>query len=192
MANKIRFGLKNLHVAFRGADVVGEPSWGDPVALPGGIGLTRSPVGDKFELFADNTVHFTSTVNNGYDSDLEVALIPDAIKAQMLNWPVDDNGALIEDADALPAPFALMFQIEGDESGRRFVYYECRAARPDTAEKTKQSNIEARTETAKLSITPIVIGGRNTVGAELELSDTNATAYNAFFESVYTEAQSVS
>lgn len=185
MANKIRYGLKNVHVAFRTADVGGLPTWEAPIAIPGAIGMRPSGEGEEFKLFADNGPYFSATTNNGYSLELEMALIPDAVIAEMLNWTVDANGALVEDADALPNPFALIYQVEGDDKSRRSVFYQCTAAKPEREEKTKESNINPTSDVLKITAVPIEVGGINTPRATLELSATNATEYNGFFTAVY-------
>lgn len=185
MANKVRFGLKNVHVAFRLPDALGVPTWDTPIAIPGAIGFKPSAEGDSMKQFADNGPYFTATTNNGYTADLEMALIPDEVVAKMLNYITDDAGGLVEDADALPAAFALMFQVEGDVSARKTVYYECTAARPEREEKTKEASIAPGSDVLKLTIVPIEVAGVNTPKATLELSATNQTEYDAFFDAVY-------
>jgi len=190
MANKITYGLKNLHIAMRlDDDSAGEPTWDTPVAIPGVIGFKPTTEGEEVKQYADNIVYFTATTNNGYTADLETALIPDAVLADILNWVEDANGALVEDADALPAPFALMGQVEGDDKNRRFVYYECRAARPEREEKTKEATITPATDTIRLTITPIVIGDMTVTKAVMQESDTNTAEYAGFFEAVYTPVE---
>jgi len=186
MANKILYGLKDVHVAFRAADdSAGEAVWDTPIAIPGAIGFRPSPEGEEFKQYADNGVYFTDKANTGYSADLEMALIPDSVIAAMFNWPIDANGAIIEDTDALAAPFALMGQIEGDSKGRRFVYYECRASRPSPEERTKEASIAARTDVLPLIITPVEIDGASITRAYMEESETNTVEYAAFFDDVY-------
>jgi phi13 family phage major tail protein len=189
MGNKIRYGLKNVHVAFRAEDdSSGAPVWDAPIAIPGAIGFKRTAEGDEVKIYADNGVYFSSSVNNGYSAELETALIPDAVLAAMLKMVTDTNGVVVEDADALAAPFALMGQIEGDSRGRRFVCYECRASRPEPEHKTKQATIEPTTDVIKLQITPIAVGGVNTPMATIEDDpDTPAkhTLYTNWFQDVY-------
>jgi len=186
MGNKVRFGLKSVNVAFRDVDSSGgEPTWGTPIPIPGAVGFKPAAEGDDVKFFADNSAYFTATANNGYTADLEVALIPDSVLIAMMNWATDANGAVVEDADALPAPFALMFEVEGDARNRRTVFYECYASRPEREEKTKGQSLEPGSETLKITITPITIDGVSTVKSTLELSDTNATQYDAFFTDVY-------
>ncbi len=186
MANKVTYGLKNVHVAFRSADdSSGEPVWATPIAIPGAVSFKPAAEGEEVKFYADNGVYFTATTNNGYSADLEMALVPDSTLATMLNWDTDANGAIVEDADALPAPFALGFEIDGDDKNRKTWFYECRAARPEREEKTKQSTIEVGTDMLKLTITAVAIGGVNVVRAVMEEADANSSSFDVFFDEVY-------
>ena len=101
----------------------------------------------------------------------------------------DSNGALVEVADAIAAPFALGFEVQGDDKGRRTWYYNCTCARPNQDANTKESGITPSTE--KLSIKMMPRSTDKKVRASMELSDTNATAYNGFFSAVYEQTASM-
>jgi phi13 family phage major tail protein len=170
----------------------GAAGYGTPQAIPGAVEFTPAPEGSEVKYYADNTPYFVYTVNNGYKGPLKMALVPDAILAEMLGWPIDDNGAVIEVDDGTPKKFALMAQVQGDSKNRRFVYYDCQASRPSKAHKTKNDTIEPSDDSLELIILPVDmdVNGttRGVVKGTLELSDTNAAVYNAFFNSVYTPA----
>lgn len=181
--NKVTFGLENLHIAFKLTD---GPTWDTPIAIPGIVRFAPTPEGQQSKFYADNVAYYVVDSNNGYAAELELALIPDVVLAQMLGWDIDDNGALVEIADGIPTRFALMSQVQGDARNRRFVYYDCQAARPSKEEKTKTESIEPNPDMLPLTIFPIDVDDLEIVKAVMELSDTNATAFNAFFDAVYT------
>lgn len=183
--NKVTFGLEKVHIAFFDETAQTQPAWKTPVAIPGAVRWTPSAVGQESAFYADNTKYFTVTANNGYTGELEMALVPDAILAEMLGWQIDKNGMLLEIADAMPKKFALMGQVQGDKKNRRFVYYDCQATRPAKERKTKGESVEVTTDVLSMAVSPIEIGGRMLVKGDLELNDTNATAYNGFFNAVY-------
>lgn len=164
----------------------GTTGWGVPKPIPGGVGWKPKAEGQESKFYADDGPYFVATANNGYTGDLEVALVPDEIKAEMLGWETDDNGMLVEIQDALPKRFALMGQVAGDAKNRRFVYYDCQASRPEKEEKTQGENITPNPDILKLTAFPIEIDGRRIVKGDLELSDTNQAVYDAFFNAVYT------
>ena len=183
--NKVTFGLEKVHIAFFDETSQTQPAWKTPVPIPGAVRFTPTAVGESTNFYADNTLYFSYTANNGYTAELEMANVPDAILAEMLGWEIDENGALIEVSDAIPKHFALMAQVQGDKRNRRFVYYNCVASRPAKERATKAESITPATDVLNLTISPIEIGGRMIVRGEMELSDTNQTAYNGFFSAVY-------
>ena len=52
--------------------------------------------------------------NMGYDGDLELALIPESFRTDVLREKLDSKGVLIENSDAELALFALLFEFDGD------------------------------------------------------------------------------
>lgn len=181
--NKVKYGFKNVHLAFMTDETV--PTFASPIALPGGVSFAPGPEGDKTTFYADDTKYFVITSNNGYSGDLVIANLPDVIAAEMFGWEIDNNGMLVEVSDAQPKKFALMGEVTGDKKNRRFVYYNCQASRPSGEKQTKQETIEPATDTLTMDVSPIQIGGKNIVKGDLELSDTNATAFNGFYDEVY-------
>lgn len=164
----------------------GATGFGAPVKVPGAVRFTPSAEGQSATFYADNNAYFVYTANNGYTAELEMALVPDAMLAEMLGWPIDDNGALIEISDGITKKFALMGQVRGDQKNRRFVYYDCQASRPAKEQATQTENVEPKSDVLNLTIASFDIDGRNVIKGTLELSDSNTAEYNAFFDSVYT------
>lgn len=184
--NKVTFGLEKVHIAFFDEDATQQPAWETPIAIPGAVRWTPSPVGESSTFYADNTAYFTVTSNNGYTGELEMANIPDAVLAKMLGWEIDKNGMLVEITDAIPRHFALLGQVQGDKRNRRFVYYDCVASRPAKERTTKSESITPATDVLTMTVSPIEINGKMITKGDLELSDTNKAVYDAFFNSVYT------
>lgn len=183
-ANKVIFGLEKVHVAFRSATETTPPEWDAPIAIPGAVRFAPSPQGQESTFYADNVPYFTMTSNNGYTAELEMALVPDTVLAKMLGWEIDDNGMLVEVSDGLPEHFALMGQVQGDKKNRRFVYYDCVAARPTKEHNTKGETLEPTTDVLTLTILPIEIDGKNVIKGTIELDETNAAVYESFFDDV--------
>lgn len=182
--NKVTFGLRNVHVAFV---TPGEtPAWEAPIAIKGAVKIAPSAVGGTETFYADDEKYFVMTTNNGYDVELEVANLTDEVKVKMLGWEVDDNGMVVEVQDAQSAPFALMGEVQGDAKARKFVYYHCTASRPSKEVNTKGETATPQTDAISMSVSPILLGGKRVVKGDLELSDTNKTAFDAFYTAVYT------
>ena len=180
---KIKYGLKNVYYAVKTVSSDGEVSYGTPVSIPGAVNLSTSQEGDVTKFYADNTVYYKATSNNGYSGDLEIALIPDSFLIDVMGFIEDANGAIVEDASVKPNDFALIYEIEGDEKARRAVLYNVTAERPSTEAKTAEDKIEVATD--KLSITATPREDNSYVKAVLELTDSNSEAYESFITSVY-------
>jgi len=161
--NKVTFGLEQVHIAFVDETSQTQLAWKTPVPIRGAVRWTPTPVGETSTFYADNSPYFTITVNNGYTGELELANIPDTILAEMLGWEVDDNGMIVEIADALPKKFALMGQVQGDKRNRRFVYYDCQASRPAKERRTKEGNIDITGAVLNLTVSPVEINGKTVV-----------------------------
>lgn len=189
MANKVKFGLRNVYYSKITVGAGGAITYGTPVAIPGAVNLSGSPVGDSNDFFADDIIYFNSTANQGYEGELEIALVPKSFYTDIMGLTEDSNGALIESADAIASAFALGFEVQGDSKGRRTWYYNCTCARPNQDASTKESGITPSTE--KLSIKMMPRSTDKKVRATLELSDTNTAAYNGFFSAVYEQTASM-
>lgn len=155
MANKVKYGLSNAYYAVLD-ETLG--TYGTPVALPGAVNMSLEPQGDTNKFRADNIDYFVSISNNGYEGDLELALIPDSFRTDVLGELVDaTTGLQYERADAKPKPFALLFQFEGDDHATRHVLYYCKATRPQLASQTTEETIEPVTESLSITATARVI-----------------------------------
>lgn len=187
--NKVKFGLCNVHIAKITLGENNTYTYGTPFALPGAINLSLATAGEQADLHADNVLYFSDSANNGYEGDLELAMVTDEFREQILGETVDANGAYIESANDTISPFAIGFQINGDSQNRRFWYYNATVSRPDNNSKTTETSKEPSTDTLSIKTMPRL--SDNKVRVFMTKSDTNTTAYNAFFESVYETQASV-
>lgn len=187
MANKVKFGLSNVYISkvtYNGSTY----TYGTPFALKGAVNLTLDPEGESADFFADNTKYFTASTNQGYSGSLEIALINDTFRTQILGETIDSNGAYIETKDDTISDFALGFQIDGDTANRRFWIYNVSAARPSTSSQTIENSKEPVTDTLNITATARLTDGA--VKVFLEKTELNTTAYNNFFSAVYEKTPS--
>lgn len=188
MANKIKFGLKNLYFApITAFAETGAPTYGTPVRIPGAVSLSLEPQGDNTPFYADNIVYYVGAANNGYEGDLEAAVLPDEFKTAILGYVTDGAGVLVEDASAEIKHFALLFQFEGDEKATRHCMFNCMATRTGAGSSTKAESVEPQTETVTITATSVYNAAlkKDIVKASTN-SETQTTAYNGWFEAVYT------
>lgn len=180
MANKIKYGLSNVYYAVATEGTGGALTYGTPVRLPGGVSLSLDASGDSNEFYADNVLYFQTTANNGYEGDLELALIPDAFRTDVLGETLDaTNGFYSEYANATVKEFALLFQFEGDESATRHCLYRCTASRPSVSGQTKEASVEPQTESFTITAMPRI--NDNLVKSRCP---STATAYANWFSEV--------
>ncbi len=182
--NKIKFGLKNVHYGVMNEAADGTISYGTPVPIPGAVSLSLEAEGEETTFYADNQKYHNEFSNDGYAGDLEIADTPESFKTDILGEVKDSNGALTEMANATIKRFALMFQIEGDKKGRRFVYYNTTVSRPAIEAKTIEKSKEPNTDKLSVSASARADGK---VRAVLEESTSNKAVYDNFFKDVYDE-----
>ena len=182
MSNKIKFGLKNVHYAVV-TETDGVITYDTPEPIPGAVNLTLDAAGESVQFYADDRVYFEENTNDGYTGNLEIALIPDDFRKDVLGEIEDANGALIENKDAKAKHFALLFEFNGDAKKTRHVLYYVLASRPSVAGATTTNTKEPQTETLNITARPAPDTGD--VKAKVPQ---DSDAYDDFFESVYTKA----
>jgi len=155
MANKIKYGISKCYYAVATDDGTGALTYATPVALPGAVSLSLEAQGDTNNFYADNIIYYASSANNGYQGDLELALLPDSFRTAVLGETLDaTKGIYLEHANVPTVEFALLFQFEGDESATRHCMYRCTASRPATNGSTKEESIEPQTESITITAMP--------------------------------------
>ena len=179
--NKVKYNLKNAHYALLTFGADGTPSFGTPVPMPGSVSISLDANGEPENFYADGVAYYVINNNMGYDGDLELALIPEGFRTDVLHETLDANGVLIEDANAELAAFALLFEFDGDKRHIRHVLYNCSASRPGIEGKTNEDVKEVQTETLTIKATPLPDGK---VKAKTG-NTTNANAYNGWYNAVY-------
>lgn len=187
MANKVKYGLKNVYYALATiSDVNHSATYDTPVAIPGAVSLTLSAEGELTPFRADNINYWVGNSNNGYSGDLEIALIPKSFKTDVLGM-VEESGALVETVSAGAVPFALLFQFEGDANETRYVFYNVTASRPEVAGQTTEETISPQTETLSMTASSIYNAeiDDEIVKASVENDTAGAATYAAWNTAVW-------
>ena len=152
MGNKVKYNLKNVHAAkmTETTDDNGNVLYiyGTPKSIPGAVSISLDAEGESSPFYADGIVYFRSVTNNGYSGDLEIALIPEWFRTDILQETLDAKGVLVENSNVGESvKFALLFEFDGDVNCIRHVMYNCTASRPSIESQTKEDTIEPGTET---------------------------------------------
>lgn len=179
--NKIKYNLKNVHYAVQSDAVDGVVTYEKPVAILGSVSISLDAQGDISPFYADGIVYYKSASNNGYEGDLEVALLPESFRTDVLGEELDGKKVLIENANAKQAAFALLFEFDGDEKAIRHVLYNCSATRPSVESSTKEESIEPVTETLTISATPLTNGDIKAKTGDT----TDEVTYSSWYDNVY-------
>ena len=155
MANKVKFGIKNVYYAKATDDGTGKLSYEKPVAMPGARSISLSASGEVSNWYADNVVFFSVAASNGYEGDLVLAMIPDSFRTEILGETLDENGGFyVEKSDVPTVEFALLFQFEGDVSATRHCMYRCTATRPEVSSSTVEDTVEPQEQTITITAMP--------------------------------------
>ncbi len=179
--NKVKFNLSNAYYALLSQNDNGEVTFGTPVALPGAVSLSLDPTGEPESFYADGIEYYVINNNQGYDGDLELAMIPESFRTDVLMETADSNNVLVENANSQTGHFALLFEFDGDVKKIRHVMYNCSASRPGISSSTNTESKEVKTETLKVKARPLASG---LVKAKTGDS-TKAGAYNNWYKHVY-------
>lgn len=181
MGNKVKFNICNVHYAPITLGTNGEVTFTTPVAMPGAVSLSLDPNGEPESFYADGVEYYIISNNMGYDGDLELAMIPENFRTDILKEEADDNKVLVENANVETGSFALLFEFDGDVKKIRHVLYNCSASRPKIESKTNEESREVQTETLTVKARPLSSGYVKAKTGD----STTETVYSDWYKSVY-------
>ena len=181
--NKVRFGLSNVHYA-----ILTEGSsnaWATPVAVPGAVSLTVDANVSSSDFYADNVAYYRTFANNGYTCTLEMAKITEKMLDEVFGMAADATGVIREKTGVDPKPFALLFQVEGDQADENYLFYRCvPSSKPNEGSQTTGENgAEPQTQSFDFSALPLVTGAANQKG--LIKAKTGSTASTSVISGWY-------
>ena len=182
-ANKVKYGLKNVHYALVTETVATDgsgaitSSYGSLKALAGAVSLSMSSSASKSVFRADNEDYYVSYGQGGYEGTLEVARVNEDFLKDVLSLKQDDDKILVEDSAAFKTVnyFALVFEFDGDQHETKHCLYKCSASRPDVASQTTGEGGSTDPQTESLTITAVPRAD-NDHYIRLQTQDTTSTA----------------
>lgn len=179
--NKVKYNICNVHYSVITKKEDGTVDFATPVAIPGAVSISLDPKGEPESFYADGVEYYVINNNQGYDGDLEVALIPESFREDVLLETADANNVLIENSNSQTGSFALLFEFDGDIRKIRHVMYNCSASRPSISGKTNEEGKEVQTETLTIKSRPLANG---LVKAKTGNSTTESV-YSNWYKEVY-------
>ncbi|MDU5183679.1 major tail protein [Peptoniphilus harei] len=178
--NKVKFGLKNVHVWPITEATSEKITYAEVIKVPGAVSLSLEASGDSNPFYADDMIYWNQYSNNGYEGELEIALIPEEFEVQILGYLKDKNGAIVESNASKSKNYAMAFEFDGDVTQTRHIFYNCSSSRPDIEGATTEDKTEPQTDT--ISITTAPASDTGYVKARLEKGQ---TGYDTFFTTPY-------
>lgn len=188
--NKVRFGLKNVYYAVLTEGDTN--SWETPVAVKGAVSLTLDDNSSSTPFYADNVTYYTTFANNGYTGSLEMALIPEGMLSDI--WGISENETskvIYERTGIQPKPFALLFQIDGDQDQELNVLYRVvPTSKPNAGSSTIEDSATPMTQSFNLEALPLVTGPEAQLGLvrARTAADTPTATKSGWFSAVHVPA----
>ena len=176
MANKVEFGISQLHVGTYTVDDQGVATLGTPYHQAGAVSFSPEESQENSTFYADNISYWSGYSGGTIEGDLEVAMFSDEFKTQFLGYKALTNGGLANVKGVNKPDVAIFFQIEGDSESRRVALYNCSLGAINREYNTIEENKEPTTET--LGVTCI---GDNATGVTMAVYKPADAGYATLF-----------
>jgi phi13 family phage major tail protein len=181
--NRVVFGLRNAHYSIITEGEGGAITYGAPVPLNGAVEISLDPRGETTDFYADDILYYTTVTNQGYETTLTVANIPQDFREDVLGETLEaTDNVLTETSTTKSKKIAFMFEFDGDLKAVRHCLYYCTVTRPSLTSATKTESAEPQTQELALISAPRPIDG---VVKRSTTATTPDAVYNAWYTAVY-------
>lgn len=177
MANKVEFGISNLHVGTY-TDNNGTVTLGTPYAQKGAVSFSPEEQSEATNFYADNIIYWSGYSGGTFEGDLEVAKYDDAFKKQFLGYKELTNGGLANVKGATKPNVYIAFEVDGDAEKRRIIMYNCALGGITREYNTIEEEKEPTTETISVTVT-----GDNSTGVSMATFTPDDAGYDTLFTS---------
>ena len=178
MANKVEFGISQLHVCTYEVAGDGTVTLGTPYHQKGAVSFAPEEQSEKSDFFADNRVYWSGYSGGTFEGDLEVALFDYDFKTKFLGYKRLTNGGLANVKNATKPNVAIFFQVEGDVESRRVAFYNCTLGVITREFATIEESKEPATETLNMTCV-----GDNASGVSRAVLKPDDVGYDTLFTS---------
>ena len=176
MANKVEFGISELHVCTYTVNDDGTVTLGTPYHQPGAVSFSPEEQSENNTFYADNIAFWSGYSGGTFEGDLEVAKFSDEFKTQFLGYKALANGGLANVKNATKPNVAIFFQVEGDSESRRIALYNCSLGVIGREFNTIEDTKEPTTETLGVTCT-----GDNATGVTMASFKPSDEGYATLF-----------
>lgn len=176
MANKVEFGISELHVGTYTVGEGGVVTLGTPYHQPGAVSFSPEEQSENNIFYADNIAYWSGYSGGTFEGDLEVAKFSDEFKVQFLGYKELDNGGLANVKNVIKPNVYVAFQVEGDAESRRIILYNCSLGVINREYNTIEENKEPITETLGVTCT-----GDNATGVTMAAFKPEDAGYATLF-----------
>lgn len=177
MANKVEFGISQLHVGTYTVDSDGDVTMGTAYHQKGAVSFAPEEQADLQKFYADNIVYWSGFSGGSFEGDLEVALFDDKFKKDFLGYKNTSDGGLAVVKNAVKPNVYIAFEVEGDAESRRVIMYNATLGPIVREFNTIEENKEPTTE--KISVN---VMGDNGTGISMVSYKPDDAGYDDLFE----------
>ncbi len=185
--DKVRFGLSNTHIALFDKSNYG--NFLTPVKINGAVSLTLQPVYSNFKVGLLSGINKTISTNlTGYTGSVEFATLPYYIAQNVLNYSIDSNGVYTEKSNISYNSFAILFQVLGDKTNRRYILFDTMITSSGKMEyETIGEKVSIKSHGFDIEVRPFNDGINSQWSYKIKsfVDSDNAVIYNNWFNQVY-------
>lgn len=175
MANKVEFGISNLHVGTY-TDNNGTVTLGEAYHQKGAVSFSPEEQSENNTFYADNIPYYSSYTGGTFEGDLEVAKFDDAFKTQFMGYISKADGGIGVVKNATKPNVYIAFEVDGDAQKRRVIIYNCSLGAINREYATVEDSIEPATETIA-----VTANGDNTTGLTMVSYNEDDQGYATLF-----------
>lgn len=176
MANKVEFGISQLHVGTYTVDNQGNVTLGTPYHQKGAVSFSPEEQSELTNFYADNIVYWAGYSGGSFEGDLEVAKFDDEFKTQFLGYRALADGGLANVKNATKPSVYIAFQVEGDAEARRVIMFNASLGAITREFATIEEEREPATETLAVTVT-----GDNATGVSMASYKPSDAGYATLF-----------
>lgn len=153
MANKVEFGISQLHVGTYTVDDQGNVTLGTPYHQKGARAFSPEEQSELTKEYADNVVYWSEYSGGSFEGELEVEIFDKAFKKQFLGYKATQDGGLAQVKNPVKPDVYIAFQVEGDAESRRVIFFNCQLGAITRENNTIEEQKEPVHETLAVTVT---------------------------------------